>query len=106
MRRSAVQPGLLAALEREAKLGRNHHLIANRAEGIPDKLFIREWPVAFGGVEERDSPVNGRADDRDAFFAAGSRAVADAEPHATESERRYFQSALPQRAFLHGPVLL
>ena len=57
VRGPAVQPRLLAALELEAELGRNHHLIANRAERFPDELFIRERPVRFGGIEERDAAV-------------------------------------------------
>jgi len=103
---TGVQPGLLSVLDAKSKLGRNHHVIANRAEGLPDELFIHERPVGFGGVKERDAPVNGCADDREAFFAARGRAVAETDPHATESERRYFQSAFAQGALLHGSVLL
>src|ERR1700676_1054126 len=40
VRGAAVQPSLLASLELEAKLGRNHHSIANRADGLPEELFI------------------------------------------------------------------
>ena len=96
VRGPAVQTRLLAALELEAELRRNHHLIANRAERFPDELFVRERPVGFGGVEERDATVNGRADDRDAFFPARGRPVAEADAHAAEAERRHFQAALSQ----------
>src|ERR1700730_13298775 len=52
VRGSAVQPSLLAPLELEAKLSRNHRVIANRAEGLPDELFIHERPVGFVGGQD------------------------------------------------------
>jgi hypothetical protein len=99
-------PVMLAALELETKLGRNHHLIANRAERFPDDLFIRERPVRFGGIEERDAPFDSRADDRDAFLPARGRPIAEANAHAAKAERRDFQSAPTQCALLHCSVLL
>ena len=101
VRGPAVEPRLLAALELEAKLGRNHHLIANRAERFPDELFIRERPVGFGGIEERDATVNRRADGRDGFFPARGRPVTEAEAHAAEADGRNLEPALPQCALLH-----
>ncbi len=71
VRRPAVQPGLLAILELEAELRRDHDLIAHRRERFADELFVRERTVHFGRVEERDAAVDGRADDRDAVFPAG-----------------------------------
>jgi len=50
-------------------------LITNWSERFADELFIRERPVRFGGIEERDATVNGRADDRDAFVSARGRPV-------------------------------
>ena len=63
VRGPAVQAGLLAVLELEAELRRDDDLIANRRERFADELFVRERPVHFGGVEERDAAVDGRADD-------------------------------------------
>jgi hypothetical protein len=102
----AVQTGLLAALELEAELRRNHHLVANRAERFPDELFVRERAVGFSRVEERDASVNRRSDDRDAFFRARGRPVAEADPHAAKPERRHVQTAFPQCSLLHCSVLL
>ena len=101
VRGTAVEPRLLAALELETKLGRNHHLIANRAEGLADEYFIRERSVGFGGIEERDATVNRRADDRNALVTAGGRPVTEAEPHAAETDGRNLESALAQCALLH-----
>ena len=94
VRGTAVEPRLLAAVELEAKLGRNHHLIANRAERLADELFVRERPVGFGGIEERDATVNSRADDRNAVVPTGGRPVTEAEAHAAEAEGRNLESAL------------
>ena len=65
VRRPAVEAGLLAVLELESELGGDHDLIANRRERFADEFFVRERPVRFGGVEERDAAINGRADDAD-----------------------------------------
>ena len=72
VRRPAVQPRLLAAFELEAELRRDHDLIANRRERFADELFVRERPVDFGRIEERDAAIDGRTNDRDAVFASSS----------------------------------
>ena len=53
----AVEAGLLAVLELEAELRRDHHLIAHGLERFADELFVRERPVRFGGIEERHATV-------------------------------------------------
>jgi len=73
VRRSAVQPRLPATFEREAELGGNHHLVANRAERFANDLFVRERPVRFGRVEERDAAIDRGADDADALTRATAR---------------------------------
>ena len=75
VRGPAVQPGLLAAFDLEAELRRDHDAIANRRERFADELFVRERPVHFGGVEERDAAVDGRADEPNA------RLLVDAWPN-------------------------
>ena len=87
MRGPAVQTSLLAALELEPELGRDHHLIAHRGQRFADELFVRERPVRFGGIEERDAAVDGRTDQCDALLPVGRRAVAEADAHAAEPER-------------------
>jgi regulatory helix-turn-helix LysR family protein len=42
---TAVEPGLLAVLDAEAELRRDHHLIANRLERLADDFFVGEWSV-------------------------------------------------------------
>ena len=53
VRGTAVEACLFAVLEFEAELGRNRHLIAERAQRLADQFFVRERPVRFGRVEER-----------------------------------------------------
>src|SRR6185436_7764032 len=65
----------------------------------------RKGPIRFGGIEERDAAVNGRADDGDSLLAAQRLPVAEADPHAPEAERGNVQSAFSQRACLHVPLL-
>src|SRR5208283_2946352 len=51
--------GGVAALE--AKLGGDHHLVAERRKRFADNLFIDEGAVSLGGVEKGDAAFNGRA---------------------------------------------
>jgi hypothetical protein len=61
--------------------------IAERPKRLADELFVREWPVRFGGIEERDPAVDGGANGRDAFLAARRLSVTEANAHAPESQR-------------------
>jgi hypothetical protein len=106
VRRSAVQPGALSVLELEAEFGGDHNLIANRGKGIPDQLFVRVRTVRLGCVEERDPTVNSRPDDSDAFLPWAGRAVAKADAHAAEANRRHLESAVAQCTFVHRTRLL
>jgi hypothetical protein len=50
---AAVEAGLLAVgVEREAELGGDDDLLAQRGEGLADELFVVERAVDLGGVEE------------------------------------------------------
>ncbi len=44
-------------IDAEAKLGGNHHLLPNRLERLAHQLFIHEWPVSFGGIEEGHAAI-------------------------------------------------
>ena len=101
VRRSAVESGLLAVLELEPELRRDHDLIANGRERFADELFVRERPVGFGRVEERDAAVDGGANDREALVTTGGWPVAEADAHAPEAECRHLQPILTECAPLH-----
>ena len=56
----AVQPLRLALrVEAEAELRRDHHVVADRLQGLAHQLFVRERAVDLGGVEEGDAPLHG-----------------------------------------------
>src|SRR3954447_5709353 len=101
VRRAAVEARLLAVLELESELGRNDHLIADRPKRLADELFVREWSVRFGRIEEGYATFECRPNDRESVFAVASRAVTEADAHAPEAECRHFETALAQRPFLH-----
>src|SRR5262245_28577565 len=86
VRRPAVQSRLLAVLELEPELGRNRDLVTNRLKRRADELFVREWPVRFGGIDERNPAIDGGTNDRDAFVAARRLSVTETDAHATEAE--------------------
>src|SRR6185295_3277461 len=92
VRRTAVETGLLAALELEAELRRDDHLVTQWRESFADELLVSERPVGFRRVEERHAALEGGSDDRDAVFTAGSGAVPEAEAHAAEAKGRYVES--------------
>jgi hypothetical protein len=99
VRRTAIEACLLAVLELEPEFRRNHHLVANRPERLADQLFVRQWSVRFGRIEERHATVECRPKDREAVFTGCSGAVAKADAHAAETERRHFEPLLPNVRF-------
>ena len=67
----AVQGSPLASvlrIRRQAELGGDHHLVAERSERFAHEFFVGERAVDFGGVEERDAAFDGRADQGDPFL--------------------------------------
>ncbi len=71
-------------VRREAELGGDHDVAAERGEGLADEFFVDERAVRHGGVEERDAALHGGPDDRDAVAAVGGGAEAAADAHAAE----------------------
>src|SRR5690348_12100873 len=85
----------------EAELRRNHDLVTERAQRFPDHLFILEGSVDFGGVEEGHAAFDGVADQLDALFPRKPRAVALADAHASEADRRNAKTATAEFTRLH-----
>src|SRR5439155_1883863 len=84
------------------ELGRDRDLVADRLECFADELLVRERPVDLRGVEEADTTIDGRADERDHLLPVGERREAGAHPHAAEPDRRELE-ALSECALLHLP---
>ena len=97
------QAGLAAVgVERETELGRDDHLVADRGERLAGQFLVDVRAVHLGGVEERDTAVDGGPQQLDHLAAvAGVRAEALAHAHAAEPERGHLQLAGAQKALFH-----
>src|SRR6185437_13418385 len=73
---TAVQTSLLAILDAESKLRRDHYMLAKWRERLPDKFFIPERAVHFSGIEKRNAAFDGSADQRNSGFVVHRPAVA------------------------------
>jgi hypothetical protein len=64
--RPAVDPTVISGcrIDPETELRRDDHLLAQGREGFADELFVHEGAVDFRRVEERDTTLDGRADQR------------------------------------------
>jgi hypothetical protein len=58
----AVQAVLFAVFELESELGRNHDLIAHRAQRFAHELFVGEGAIRFRRIEERDAAYDSRTE--------------------------------------------
>src|SRR5262245_26262656 len=98
-------PDRLRSGRLEAELCGDYYLVAHRGEGFADELFIDKRAVDLCGVEERDTALEGGANQRDATGFVHGRAVAIAEPHAVdasaETSRLLFPSFRICMASLH-----
>src|SRR5438270_13086831 len=99
----AVQPDRLAGarIDLPPEFGGDDHPVTNRGEGLAHQLFVGERTVYFGGVEERDPAVEGRADQGDPGLLFDGRAVPVAQAHAAEPEGRHFEVALTEFTLVH-----
>ena len=69
-----------------AELGGDDDVVADVVEGFAEELFVGEWAVDFGGVEEGDAAVDGGVEEVDAGLFVVGGAEAEAEAHAAEAE--------------------
>jgi hypothetical protein len=91
----------LPAVQVEPELRGDDDLLAERKKGFADELFVRERAVDLRGIEERDTTLDSRANQRDHRLLVGGRAVAEAHRHAAESESRDFQVVVSKCSLLH-----
>ncbi len=99
----AVHAALLAGLgiDREAELGGNLDLLANRRQRIADQLLVRERSIDLRGVEKGHPSLDRGPDQRNALLLVEGLAIAEIDPHASEADRGYFEPALSKLARLH-----
>src|SRR5439155_15882647 len=101
----ALGPAVLhlvpAGITSDPELGGDHHLSAHRRQRLPDELFVGVRTVDFGGIEERDAALDGRADQRNHRLLVRRETVALAHAHAAEPQRRHLEVGLSKFASLH-----
>src|SRR5471030_3175832 len=102
--RAAVERVLRVAVL-EAELGSDHHLVAKWRQCLADQFLVDERTVAFGGVEECDTVLEGRPDQFDAIRLFSGGPIAEAQAHASKTDCRHFKTAVSQFAFLHDVLL-
>jgi hypothetical protein len=89
-RRPAVQS--IRAIDLEAELGRDGHLVADRCEGLAHQFLVDIGTVDFRRVEERDGPFMGLANLTDSLGPIDARpVVAGAERHVAEAKLQHLQ---------------
>src|SRR5947209_10302498 len=86
--RTAVEPRLFsrARIDLEPEFRGDLDLSTKWGECFPDKFFVGEWTVDFGGIEECDAPLHRRANQRSALLLVDGWAEAEAQSHAAETE--------------------
>ena len=84
----------------EAELGRDHHLVADRRERLPDQVLVGERTVGFGGVEQGDALLMRHSYELDHLLLVGRRPIGGGHAHATKAESRDFQ-LVPESTCLH-----
>jgi hypothetical protein len=102
--RPAIQGIPLASILRirsPAELGGNDHPIAEWSKSLAYEFFVREWTVDFGRIEKCDAAFDRRSNQGDSLLLVYRRAVAKAQPHASQPNGRYFQIAFSKFTFLH-----
>ena len=98
-------PLLPVAVDVDAELGGDDHLVADRLQRLADDFLVLERAIDLGGVEEGDAALEGRTDQPDRIRRLHRRAVGLAHPHAAEADGRYLEAAPSKCALLHCRVL-
>jgi hypothetical protein len=97
------RPALLAAfrIDIETELGCDRDLRADGGQSFAHQFLVGERAVDFGGVEEGYAAFDGRSDQRDPRLFIDGRTVAEAQAHASESDRRDFEVGFSKFALFH-----
>ena len=102
VRRTAIEhPGTTAGVRDDAKLRRQHHLVAAALDGPADQLLVDVWTIDLGGVDVGNAQVQRPMDGANGLgIAACPNVVVAGHGHRAESYARDFESA--DRDVLHG----
>jgi len=72
-----------------------------RGERFAEEFLVDEGSINLRGIEERPE-VDGMPDHLDTVGVVDARAVAMAEPHAAEPDRRNTQTGIGESAIVHA----
>ncbi len=98
--RTAVQALLRVAIL-EAELGGNHHLLAERLNGLAHNFFVHERTICLGRIKKCHAAIECCPDERDRLLPLGCGPVTEAQPHAAQADGGHLEVAFSQFAFLH-----
>src|SRR6266566_1577015 len=102
---SSIVPAVLhllpAGITSDAELGGDHHLCTHWRQRLAHELFVGVRTVNLGGIEECDTALDGRADERDHRLLVRWETVALAHPHTAEPEGGDLEIAPSKFALLH-----
>ena len=96
----AIQAAGTGAVQVEAELGGDHHLVADGLERLADHFFILVGAIDLGGIEEGDAAVERGADHLHPLRRFEGLSVGLADAHAAQADRRDFK-AVAEFARLH-----
>ena len=84
---SAIEPDLLTfGTKFESELRGDHYFFTDRSERLAHEFFVDEGAVHFSGIEERDTAVDGRPNQRDHLILVLRRTVAKAHSHTAQPD--------------------
>ena len=92
---------LAVSIEQVREFGGDHHLAAERSEGLAHKFLVDERAVDLGCVKEGDAAVHGGVDHRDHLLPVRLVAVAAGHAHTTQPDGRDLQTIGTQSALFH-----
>src|SRR6266478_5541328 len=105
MLRSAVQGRRsrprITATQVESEFGGDHHLLAERSQGLADEFFVCERAVNLSGIKESDAAFHGGSEKRGHLLFVFGRAVRKTHSHTAESDGRDFEITFSKFALLH-----
>ena len=88
----------------EAELGGDDDLVAERPQRFADDLLVGEGAIDLGRVEEGHAAVHRGADQGYALVLGEFRGVAEADPHAAETDGGNIEAAAAEFTRLHVDV--
>jgi len=95
-----------AAIHVKAKLGGNHDPVSDWLERFAHHFLISVRVMDFCRIEEGDAAFMSGADQLNSFGSVGFMALAIAQAHAAQTDRRDFKTTFAERSGFHAVLCL